>query len=249
MKLKAGITALLMIFSILASAEDVSPTAQVDRHWWTIDYIGLGWQPSASGQDWGGTKDVKPFHNARKYGYNRGQYDITPSSGFYLGHQICESLFLELGLESSYKVYEGYALIGPDLADTTVSSLVYSVMVAPVYRFQRKHSGFSLGCRLGYSNFSASIETATASGLQGRLRQNADIFAYEPFARLDVGFTDWLKFGFDFGYASRNFFPVINKESSGIYTGAPTTDKNPDGTDTSVDFSGFTNKIFFAVVF
>jgi hypothetical protein len=126
-------------------------------------------------------------------------------------------------------------------------------MLAPVYRASRnficKSIELSLGCRLGWSALNAQIETAIPSALQGTKKQQSNIFACEPFLRLEVPLASWLRLGFDSGYACRNFWQVFNSDGTGLYANGTLTEKNPDGTDTAVDLSGWTDRGYLALVF
>jgi hypothetical protein len=213
------------------------------------DYVALGVQGSASGVSWGGSKDVKPFHNARKYGYDRSKIDMTPAIVACLGWEVFKPIYLELGLESCQKVYEYSDFMGTTQVAQTVSSGVSSLMLAPVFRrVTRSGMGFSVGCRLGWSHFEGQVETATSASLLGTKSQTSDVFATEPFARLDWGWEHF-RVALDLGYATRKFFPIANSDATGIYAAGPSTERNPDGTDTAVDFSGFTDKIVAAFIF
>ncbi len=208
-------------------------------------YLQLGSLASLGGEDWNGQPDVKPYHNARKYGLNRSSLDRHPALSVALGYESVRSpFFVELGFDGGYLTYENAVLAGPLLVNNTVSSQIFSVTLAPGWRFPSRYGSVALGCRLGWSELAAKLESATPTALLGKLEQRSDIFTYEPFVRLDFYLLEWLRFGLDFGYAARNFWQISNSNGSGVYAGAPAVEKNPDGTDTSVDLSGMTSKIF-----
>jgi hypothetical protein len=248
----------LVLLTVLSSAAvadegtapDNAASDHVEETLWTVS---LGSSGSVAGANGNVFSEVKPFHNARKYGFNRGLYDATPSYSIYVGRRISSAspFFVELGYEWADHFYESPGAVAG--SSTGIGTEIFSVMVAPIYRteFRAKslEFGVSWGCRLGWSSFNALVESSTPSALLGREKQSSNIFATEPFVRFDTGLNRWLRLGFDSGFASRNFWQIFNSEGSGVYAASPLSEKNPDGTDTAVDLSGWTDKLFLAAEF
>jgi hypothetical protein len=196
----------------------------------------------------GATGGVMPDTNARKYGFNRGPLDVFARRSLYLGRQIADWPFdVEVGLEGSSMTYESALPAGP--ASTVTSTYVSSLMVAPVYLWRGRYLNWGLGLRLGVSSLAAQVESATPTTITGSKDEYSAVFACEPFARIEAPLFRHFKIGFEAAYAYRNFWQVFNTNMSGIYANDPLTEKNPDGSDTSVDLSGWSDRGYLAFVF
>jgi hypothetical protein len=245
---------LLVFLPVLGwAAEDDrgnTPEAKLEAPDWYLHVYA-----ASAGELANGAPDVKPFSNARKFGFDRSNYDVRPDSwGVDFGKTLTQHLALELYVNAvNPQVYEYQTLAGGVLVDNTVTTYQQSVYVAPVVYWPKRIGFFgaervaflSLGCRLGWAWFNAHLESATPTSLVGKMDQNSNTFTYEPFARVDFAIGDIASVGLEASYLTKDFQTIWDSNGSGAFANAPITDKNPDGTDTSVDFGGMTAK--FAV--